>query len=929
MRAFLSWTSPLLPAVAARMIADCIATSPDSYDADLSAWLLVVRGRAAMRRLLAALAAEAQHKGRALIPPRIVTQGALDDAIFGSDPSVAPPLIQRIAWTVAVQDADAEWVEKIWTMPGGRGGAANLAGVLHRTWRILSTSGVDFSGAFSELAKIAPDSADIEQERWDSMQHLLGEYRAKLDEWGFTDPSARRARLAATGRPQPDLHVALIGIVELPPELVLLLRTLPMPPHIFIHAPESEADGFDEWGRLNAAFWTKRPCNFSNGEIHVVRGVQEQAVRCAELIREWKGAGLTESGMTIAMPESAAIPALLHGLADAGIKARSAEGLSTSRTSVVQLLAQIAEFLDRPAGAPPTYTSIAALARHPDLAGITRNAAEHLDEYFNDHLPLRIELRDATPRSNDERIADLLARLENVASIRSVHFSEDVTQLLIRIYRHHHPSRQSETGRALHAALEAVRGTLDEIERLPRRALAELPISELLRILIESAGQGDVPEPDQDDAVELAGWLEAASDDAPALIVTSVVEGALPESAPVEPLLLDSLRQRLGLPCRASRFARDQYTLHTVWMSRRDHGRIALLAPRRTAEGLPARPSRLLLGAQDGDDLARRLISLTTEQRTATVPIHAAAGLVPPEPDAETMRAFRVFSVTSFRSYIRSPRLFYFKNILGLGAQDDSADELDPAMFGTAIHSVLQEFGERHIGGKGSANPAKLAAELRSILEEHMQHEFGPHALPPVRAQSRALEARLGIFANHQAALFAEGWQIAYVEKDRSLVVPFPIPGGPQDVKLKGRIDRIDRHTSGKWRVIDYKTSSQAVTPDKAHFGKRNGEWKDLQLPLYVKLLPELRDIVSGPISASEDIELVYFNLPPKTEDAGITEPFSTEKIPEAWEKAQQIVTEICSGAGCVEIGEVSDNEDPAFLALCGLNGLPTAKEDE
>ena len=113
MREFLPWTSPLLPAVAARMIADCIAAAPDSHDTDLSEWLLVVRGRAAMRRLLAALAAEAQRQGRALIPPRIVTQGSLDDAIFGSDPSVAQPLIQRIAWTVALQDADAEKVRLI------------------------------------------------------------------------------------------------------------------------------------------------------------------------------------------------------------------------------------------------------------------------------------------------------------------------------------------------------------------------------------------------------------------------------------------------------------------------------------------------------------------------------------------------------------------------------------------------------------------------------------------------------------------------------------------------------------------------------------------------------------------------------------------------------------------------------------------------
>ena len=928
MRVFLPWTSHLLPAVAARLIGDRAAESPDSRDADLSSWLLVVRGRSAARRLMVLLAAEAQRVGRALIPPRIVTQGSLDDAIFGRDAAVAQSLIQRLAWTVAVQRVPAEWIGNIWTMPGGRGGVANLAGVLDRTWRELGTSGVDFSGAFSELAKIAPDSADMEEERWDALQQVLGEYRAVLEAWEFTDPAARRARLAVSGRPPADLRVALIGVIELPQELVLLLRALPVPPVVFIHAPEQEAAGFDEWGRLQPTFWAKRHCRFADGEIHVVRGVNEQARRCAELIRDWKKAGLAASGVTVAVPEPAALPALLQGLADADIEARSAEGFATSRTAALQLLAQVADFLDRPAGAPPTYASVAALVRHPDLAWVTGHSARRLDEFFNRHLPLRIEIRQAEPGTNDERIAGMLERLEKLAAIRSSHFSEDVTRLLLRIYDRHRLPRQSEAGRALLGSLEAVRAALDEIERLPRAALAELPVAELLRILVEIAGKAEVPEPERPDAVELAGWLEAASDDSPALIVTSVIEGALPEGALAEPLLLDSLRERLGLPCRASRFARDQYTLHTVWMSRREHGCFALLAPRRNAEGLPARPSRLLLGAQDGGELARRLISLITEPRTATTPVHAAAGLLPPELDVETMRAFRIFSVTSFRTYIRSSRLFYLKNILRLAADDDSADELDPGMFGTAIHSVLQTFGERHIGAKGSDDPGKLGAELKAILDEHMRREFGPYALPPVRAQSRALNERLRVFAACQAGLFADGWQIAYVEKNRSLVVPFPVPGGPQDVKLKGRIDRIDTHPSGRWRVIDYKTSSTVKTPDQAHFGKQSGKWKDLQLPLYVKLLPEIGALNGGTISA-DAVELVYFNLPPKADDAGITEPFTSEKIPGAWEEAEKIVAKICSGEGCREVGDVPDNEDPAFLALCGLNGLPTTTEEE
>ena len=44
MRVFIPWSSPLLPAVAARLIADHAAESSHPREADLSGWLLVVRG---------------------------------------------------------------------------------------------------------------------------------------------------------------------------------------------------------------------------------------------------------------------------------------------------------------------------------------------------------------------------------------------------------------------------------------------------------------------------------------------------------------------------------------------------------------------------------------------------------------------------------------------------------------------------------------------------------------------------------------------------------------------------------------------------------------------------------------------------------------------------------------------------------------------
>jgi hypothetical protein len=49
---------------------------------------------------------------------------------------------------------------------------------------------------------------------------------------------------------------------------------------------------------------------------------------------------------------------------------------------------------------------------------------------------------------------------------------------------------------------------------------------------------------------------------------------------------------------------------------------------------------------------------------------------------------------------------------------------------------------------------------------------------------------------------------------------------------LRGRIDRIDfQPSTGKWMIIDYKSSDTPSTPEKAH--RRGQQWIDLQLPLY------------------------------------------------------------------------------------------------
>jgi hypothetical protein len=191
-----------------------------------------------------------------------------------------------------------------------------------------------------------------------------------------------------------------------------------------------------------------------------------------------------------------------------------------------------------------------------------------------------------------------------------------------------------------------------------------------------------------------------------------------------------------------------------------------------------------------------------------------------------------------------------------------------------------------------------------------------------------ALWERLRRFAQHQAQAFEEGWQIAYVEGDASLFAPFEVDGAPADVQLKGKIDRIDWHPDGLWRVMDYKTSAKAKTPQKAHYPSEKSGWKDLQLPLYLKLLPSVGALQHGPVDP-ERTELVYFNLPAELDQSGIPAPLPPELVPAALEKAEAIVREVCSGNGCQELGNILYPPDPALIALCGLNGLTISNEEE
>jgi RecB family exonuclease len=406
--------------------------------------------------------------------------------------------------------------------------------------------------------------------------------------------------------------------------------------------------------------------------------------------------------------------------------------------------------------------------------------------------------------------------------------------------------------------------------------------------------------------------------------VASFYEGAVPESISADPFLPGSLRQALGLGDNATRMARDAFALAAILASRTDGaGAVALIAPRFDARQNPVRPSRLLLNGLAGGELAKRVWHLAGGREAEPQPaLRDGPGFaeVVPERGSQLTEVW----VTAFRDYLESPRKFYLRRVCGFEAEDDDAQELDGSDVGTLFHAVLAAFGADEIV-RDSTDASAIDAFVTARFDELARDKFGRWMQPAVELQLGEIRRRLRGFARAQAAERRAGWQIRYVE--RTLAVALAAADGAGVLGLRGKIDRIDFHAERqRWRIVDYKTSAKQKSPEKTHV--RQGEWIDLQLPLYLRLA-EAGAREWGVELTPQNCDLVYFQLPDDEAAIGISEPFPPARIEEAWTTAALVAAKILRG----EFGENPElnprYNEPALLALCGQAGLPAPEPEE
>ena len=881
-RHFLGWDAPVTTKVQQFLL-----PSQPQGPVDLEKQLIVVPTRQAGRRLREALALHAAEQNTALLSPRVVTPAFFLRSEHESA-RVANQTEVAAVWTDVLMKADlshyseffpASAVDRSFTW------AVHTGGLLQRLRDTLTDSGLSIADVVNSFSSILE-----EQGRWEDMARLEAAYLNRLEELGLHDPCEMMIRRAE----EPELPdgVECIVVAAVPDPTPLTIRALEhlgaqVAVDILVHAPESMADCFDEWGRPITDKWNQSTISIPDAQNNLVLtgSPAGQSRKVIQIMAE-ESNRFGPADVAIGVPNGDVTPILMADLADRDLVAFDPAGQSLAEHPLYRLLEAFHALITE-----KTYASFSRFLRHADVLTVLQQRhnlsprwlLQELDQFQNEHLPLAMEdivhhaLRRDPGRQEDHQTFRSLPRAvtfvqQQVDRFRDEDIDSSVRSLLQTIY-------EVRTLRPVAPKDEefiAASGLIDTaLRELASEVIGKLDIGKenALGILLQRLAPQRYYIERKGATIDLEGWLELPWNGARLLLVTGMNEGFVPEGQLSDVFLPDTLRKQINLRCDADRLARDAYLMQALIESRRQEGRVCFMVSKTGASRDPLKPSRLLFRCSDDELIqrARQLFGDPGDQQDSYPPTISFRLRASPPADvrAEKITPARL-SVTKLKDYLTCPFRFYLKNVLGMEELDDEKAEMDALDFGSLVHDVLAAMA-RNDQMSRCDDTLKISDFLCSQAESWAAERFG-HPLPlQIRIQLDAARQRLRAAARVQAGLVKDGWQIVGSEVRAEAELA--------GMHIGGRIDRIDRHMeTGRLRILDYKTSDRPQKPEEAHLGSPDDEvadymlvevngkrkrWTDLQLPLYRMLLP-------GEEYRGNNVELGYFNLPGATDATGV-----------------------------------------------------------
>lgn len=822
-RKFLGWHEPFLG-----LAADCLLADRDT----LPSTLVIVPTSQAGRRLREAMA----EKAGALLSPKFVTPGSL---LRTPDPSVAADWIEQLAWLETMEEIN-DWSshEALFPEPPETEGtwADSLSVEFVGLRRSLQEAGLTLEAA----AKLLGNS--VESERWACLKQLEKSMESKLRLWGYES----RSRILARGIAMPPgiTRIHLVGLTELPPILRKALNNCAHPISALIGAPAEESAHFCEFG-TPLADWSGKIIPLpetDQSSVHLVADSKQQAGEAVRLVAE---AQTPSHALAIGCGDAGDGETLARAFAENGWAAFH-PGARTFTTGLTRWFTLWAEWLAK--GKLSTIADLLALPESVALVGFQRvEAARSLAILRDKHLITNADdlrrLIHASSLSNKWLYPHANALLPVLESFEKKRLAferlgadKGIGEMLAELAEHADPTSAEWT--AMQDFVAKASPLMRQLKRRP-----DFWVSLML-----SQVPSPLPQPPDDRAIDIQGWLELFFEPGTHLVLCGMNEGRVPASVSSDPWLGEKARAWLGLITSNQRAARDAFLFRSMLEARRDSGKVDILCAKSGPRGETLLPSRLLLAAP-ANELPERVKNLFQELQPPESSLKWTRDWLwqpGPHPDIEKIH------VTSLSSYLACPFRFYLNHVCKMQSAEPERNEWNNRDFGNIAHVILEAFG-RDAEIRDSVDAAEISKWFSDKLDESVAKYHGDTPSLAIRIQTEALRQRLQWASRVQAEQRDMGWKIREVEVSAQLTIG--------DYLITAKIDRIDEHEkTGELRVVDYKTGkitdvqkkhikkessgkerpAHLASKDCAAFFERPGknksesfQWTELQLPIY------------------------------------------------------------------------------------------------
>ncbi len=355
-RIFLGWDRPALRSITEHLLR---RAPPHDRVIDLQGVLVAMPSARAGRRLLALMVEESERRQRGLLPPRIVTLGALPECLYTPRRPLAAEEECVLAWLDAMAGSP-EACAVLAVEP-----STDLARVALRMHAALAAE----RRGFGDAARAAESlDADRMQRRLVAWEAIFRRYLERLDAIDRDDVFAAREAALCERRLACDAEVVLCGAPDIPGQTLAMLHALERRPTAMVFAPAALARRFDEDGRIVVPAWLDARIELDEAQMTFVETAREQALAARDAIAELGESYALDEVVVGVLDEEIRAP-IAETLASEGVATHAAAGRPFAESSVSRLLSISAAAASQVQGGVAARESEAfcAWVRHPEV----------------------------------------------------------------------------------------------------------------------------------------------------------------------------------------------------------------------------------------------------------------------------------------------------------------------------------------------------------------------------------------------------------------------------------------------------------------------------------------------------------------------------------------------------------------------------------